>query len=97
MHRIRSSHWFWIVVVGLAVAVYVVVVIDSEGPDRTVVGTVTRVESHEICVAGPGEPPVCAHVDYPGEVSDFAVGDCVQVRQSSEGILEDARPGVGCG
>ena len=97
VHRIRPSRWLWISVIGAAIALYVLFVFESDGPDQIVVGTVTRVESHEICVAAHGEGPTCAHVDYPQEVSDFTVGDCVEMRRSAEGILEDVRPGVDCG
>lgn len=83
---------------GLVAALVVIgVAIEKAEPDRSVVGTVTRVEPHEICVAASGKQPVCAHVDYPGDVDDLAVGDCVQLRRSGEGTLESVHRSEQCG
>lgn len=75
----------------VVVLVWLSIQIESEGPDQSVLGRVTRIESHEICVAVLNEEPLCAHVDYPGEVSGIAVGDCVQMKASGSEILESVR------
>lgn len=61
----------------------------SEGPDQSQVGVVTRAEPHRVCVAT-DDGEFCAHVDTPAAVVDIDVGDCIEMRRSSDQILESA-------
>ncbi len=70
-------------------------VIFREGSDRTFVGRVVEVESHQVCVDAGGERR-CAEVDSPSDVSGVARGDCVRLRTSAQGLLASVRDASGC-
>ncbi len=84
----RASRWP--VVIGVLVAValgLLVFAISQEGQDRTVTGTVTDVHSHRVCVADRAGARSCAQADTPERLMQTAVGDCVRLRSSVEGVL----------
>lgn len=73
----------------------ITVAIALQGPDVTILGEVTVVEGHRLCVTdATGEQ--CAHVDEPGHVRDVRVGDCVRARRSGSGVLESVEAAAGC-
>lgn len=74
-------------VIALALLVYFVV---REGSDETVVGVISELEPHRICVTTADGDEVCAHVNYPGSVQDFDLGDCVRLERSSVEIFKSA-------
>jgi len=85
------------IAVALAAAVIaaITVAIALQGPDVTILGEVTVVESHRLCVTGvSGEQ--CAQVDEPVRVREIRVGDCVRARRSGSGILESVEVAAGC-
>jgi hypothetical protein len=67
-----------------------------DGPDKTVVGTVSTLETRLLCVTAADSPPVCVQFDAPVDVEGLALGDCVKVVYSAEGILMRTSPAVGC-
>lgn len=86
------------VVALLAVVVLagLLIIIARKGPDRTTIGTITEQASHRVCVDDGTGVEVCKGVDAPERLAGFAVGDCVGLRYSAEGILIaiDRRPGA---
>lgn len=75
-------------VIALALLVYFVV---REGPDEAVVGVISELEPHRICVTtADGDDEVCAHVNYPGSVHGFDPGDCIRLERSPDEIFESA-------
>jgi hypothetical protein len=86
-----------LLIVGAALAlVALALLIWREGPDRTVVGVVTALERHRICVQPSDGPTSCADVDAPIEIEGIARGDCVRVRRSAEHSLVSVRKTQDC-
>jgi hypothetical protein len=85
------------VVVGVVVLVLITVLSLRGDTNRSTTGRVVEVDNRRICVAesnGDGRP--CARVDRPPLVSGVRTGDCVAMRRSSDGILEEVAPAVDC-
>lgn len=93
-HRARPAwatrRFLVAVAVALVALAALAIITIREGPDRTVVGTATTVEPHQLCVTPSGGPQVCAFVDAPQQVRDFSEGDCIRMRYSPDDILADA-------
>lgn len=87
-----------ILLFAVVVLVGLMIMIARNGPDRTTIGTITEQAPHRLCVDGGTGVAVCTGVDSPERLVGFAVGDCVRLRSSAEGILIaiDRRPGA-CG
>lgn len=85
-----------VVLFAVVVLVGLVIMIARKGPDRSTVGTITEQASHRVCVTDEKGVEVCKGVDSPERLVGFAVGDCVRLRFSAEGILVaiDRRPGA---
>ena len=84
----RRSGWplllAFVAILGLVV---LVVAIAREGPDRTVTGTITQLQSHRVCIADGNGPVVCVRADSPERLASAARGDCVRARYSAEDLL----------
>jgi hypothetical protein len=91
----RWLAWGCVVLACVALAA-LVIVIEAEPPDGFVVGSITGLEAHELCVGRPVSSPICAEVDYPGTLNGLAIGDCVTMKYSGEGILESVRRADQC-
>jgi hypothetical protein len=86
------------VLVALFAAVAVVALVlylGLEGPDQSQVGVVTTAGPHRVCVGG-ADGDFCAHVDGPDTVAEIEVGECIELRRSSDEIVESARPSDLC-
>jgi hypothetical protein len=73
-----------------------IVAIARSGPDTTMIGIVTTIEQHRVCVTEAGKEQRCAHVDYPGALDGIRVGDCVAMTLSGEGFLVEINPVEQC-
>ena len=63
--------------------------------DRSTTGLVVEVDDRRICVDD-GDDRQCARVDRPPLVAGVRAGDCVAIRRSADGILEQVAPAVDC-
>jgi hypothetical protein len=83
------------VVVAVAVLALIVTLVLRGEADRSTTGRVAEVDDRRICVAS-GEERQCARVDRPPLVAGVRSGDCVEMRRSADGILEQIAPAVEC-
>lgn len=84
----RRSGWpLLLALVAVFGLVALVVVIAREGPDRTVTGTITELQSHRVCIADGNGPEVCVRANSPERLASVARGECVRARYSAEDIL----------
>ena len=94
----RSRGRLLVVATAVAVLALLVILINREGPDRTITGTITSVESHRVCVAASaGSDRTCVGVDSPQEVANLSSGDCVRMRYSAQSALISVAQTSGCG
>lgn len=86
--RSWASSRVLVILVGVAIAlVALTVVIWRQGANESIVGVVTVLESHRICVEPTGSPRVCALVDAPSMTEGVHLGDCVRLRRSAQDLL----------
>jgi hypothetical protein len=86
-----------LVIAGIVIAlVALTVVIKREGPDRTVVGVVSVLEEHRICVGPPGSSATCAHVDAPTMTEGVQRDECIRLRRSAQGDFVSAHRAREC-
>ena len=79
----------------VAAVAALVVYMALEGPDQSQVGVVTTAEPHRLCIAE-DDGEFCAHVDSSSAVTEIEVGDCIELRRSSDDIFESAHPSDRC-
>ena len=92
----RPTGGFVLTAVAVVVGLVVITVLAFRGDaTRSSTGRVVEVDNLRICVAE-GDNRPCARVDRPPLVSNVRAGDCVEMRRSSDGILEEVAPAISC-
>jgi hypothetical protein len=86
----RRTRGLLVVVFVVIAASVLVVYLWLEGPDQSRVGVVTIDRPHRVCVES-DDGEFCAHVNTPAELAEIEVGDCIELRRSSDEVFESAR------